>query len=394
MKARRFLLQLLALMLCAVMLLPLTAWADGEEEDVIEEDQTGFALIDASALQKMVEDYLESKAYRKDHVSIGYCYLDTGDTWYYNGDTWRYSAAMYRLPLTMIYAEKEYNGELTPDSDLKGVKLQQAEENILVYGSNDNTHKLMDLLGNEKDVRKLYQAYSDLPEEYYDPDFYDYSYFTANFTTDVTKTLYRESERFPGIIELLKRSDDGKYFDRALGGEYEVAQKTGVFTDRRGVQYNNDTGIIYTEHPFVLTIMLQDLGTDDTICRELAVLFKDYTLSLDEAYAALQEKIQQAQTPETEEPETETPETEAPETEAPATTEPTATEAPAETEPEEPQATQEPAKEQNTAKKGTAAPYLRLGVILIAAALFVILLLGQIVQLILRGKARREDDQD
>ena len=33
-------------------------------------------------------------------------------------------------------------------------------------------------------------------------------------------------------------------------------------------------------------------------------------------------------------------------------------------------------------------------VILIAAALFVILLLGQIVQLILRGKARREDDQD
>ena len=248
MKTRRFLLQLLALMLCAVMLLPLTAWADGEEEDVIEEDQTGFALIDASALQKMVEDYLESKAYRKDHVSIGYCYLDTGDTWYYNGDTWRYSAAMYRLPLTMIYAEKEYNGELTPDSDLKGVKLQQAEENILVYGSNDNTHKLMDLLGNEKDVRKLYQAYSDLPEEYYDPDFYDYSYFTANFTTDVTKTLYRESERFPGIIELLKRSDDGKYFDRALGGEYEVAQKTGVFTDRRGVQYNNDTGIIYTEH--------------------------------------------------------------------------------------------------------------------------------------------------
>lgn len=393
MKKRRFLFQILALMLCAVMLLPVTAWADGENEAEAEEErQTGFAIIDPDALQKLVEDYLESKNYRKDRVSIGYCYLDTGDTWYYNGDVWRYSAAMYRLPLTMIFAEKEYNGELTADSDLKGVKLSQAEENILVYGSNDHTHKLMDILGSEKDVRKLYQAYSDLPEEYYDPDFYDYSYFTANFTTDVIKTLYQESERFPNIIELLKRSDDNKYFDRAMGGDYEVAQKTGVFTDRRGVQYNNDTGIIYTEHPFVLTVMLQDLGTDDTICRELAVLFKDYTLSLDDAYAVWEEKLNQIEAPVTEAPETEAPETEAPEAEAPAITEPTVTEAPAETETEEPQATEAPAKEKET--KSTAAPYLRLGVILIAAALFVILLLGQIVQLILRGKGRREDDQD
>ncbi len=391
MKKRRFLLQILALMLCAVMLLPMTALAE-EVSEVDEEDQTGFVLIDPEALQKMVEDYLGAKKYRKDHVSIGYCYLDTGDTWYYNGDTWRYSAAMYRLPLTMIYAEKEYNGELTADSDLKGVKLQQAEENILVYGSNDQTYKLMDLLGSEKEVRKLYQAYSSLPEEYYDPDFYDYSYFTANFTTDLTKTLYQDSERFPRIIELLKRSDEGKYIDRALGGDYEVAQKTGVFTDRRGVQYNNVTSIVYTEHPFVLTIMLQDLGTDDLICRELATLFKDYTLSLDEPYAALQERLQQIQAPETEEPATEEPETEAPETNAPETTEPTATETPAETEPEDPQATEAPAKDQEN--KSGAAPYLRLGVIMIAAALFVILLLGELVQLILRGKARKEDDQD
>lgn len=394
MKKRRFLLQILALMLCAVLLLPLTAWADGESEEEIEEDQTGFALIDPEALQKLVEDYLKSKSYRTDHVSIGYCYLDTGDTWYYNGDVWRYSATMYRLPLMMIYAEKEYNGELTADSDLKGVTLQQAEENILVYGSNDHTHKLMDLLGSEKEVRKLYQAYSDLPEEYYDPDFYDYSYFTANFTTDLTKTLYRESERFPRIIELLKRSDAGKYFDRTLGSDYEVAQKSGVFTDRRGVQYNNDTGIIYTEHPFVLTVMLQDLGTDDSICRDLAVLFKDYTLSLDEAYDDLQEKLQQIHAAETEAPETEAPETEAPEAVAPAVATPAESEPPAETAPEGPQTAEQPGEEQETNPKSTAAPYLRLGVILIAAALFVILLLGQIVHLILRGKARREDDRD
>ena len=128
MKLRRLLCQILALALCAVLLLPMAAFADGEDQGEIEEAQTGFEIIDSDDLNKLIEDYLNTRNLRKDRVSVGY-------TWYYNGDVWRYSAAMYRLPLTMIFAEKEYNGELTQDSDLKGQTLAQAEENILVYDS-------------------------------------------------------------------------------------------------------------------------------------------------------------------------------------------------------------------------------------------------------------------
>ncbi len=392
MKLRRLLCQILALALCAVLLLPMAAFADGEDQGEVEEDQTGFAVIDSDDLNKLIEDYLTARNLRKDRVSIGYCYLDTGDTWYYNGDVWRYSAAMYRLPLTMIFAEKEYEGELTQDSDLKGQTLAQAEENILVYDSKDATNKLMEILGGEREARTLYRAFSEMPEDSYDPDFLDYSYFSARFTTDVIKTLYFENERFPGIIDLLKRSDNDKYFHRTLGGEYEVAQKAGVFTDRRGVQYNNDTAIIYTEHPFALTIMTQDLGTDDSLIADLAVLFKDYTLTLDEPYAAW-EKARSTE-PAAEPAETgETPAEPAEETVV------AETPAPEKTEEEQP-APEAPAEssEENAAEKTggkfsfLGSPYLRLGVILVALALLFILLLGQLVHLILQGKREKDED--
>lgn len=384
MKKRRLLCQILALALCAILIFPIAAFAEGES--AAEEEET-YAVVDPAALEKLVDEYLSSRNLRKDRVSIGYCYLDTGDTWYYNPDVWRYSAYMYRLPLTMIFAEKEYNGELNQDSELKGMTLAQAEENILVHRSDESTHKLMDILGEEREIRKLYQAYSPQPEEYYDPDFYDYSYFTARFTTDVVTTLYNESDRFPGIIDLLKRSDPDKYITGALGGEYEVAQKTGVFTDRRGVQYNNDTAIVFTEHPFILTVMLQDLGTDDGIIRDLAVLFKDYTLSLDEPYAEWEKTRTQedAQAP------AETDET------VPETTEEVVVEeqTPAETTEKEPAAEEENAPAEQTgklSKLAAAAPYLRLGVLLIALALLFILLLGQLVSLILHGRKEKDED--
>lgn len=392
MKTRRLLCQILALVLCALLIFPLTALAEGDE--AAAEETEGYAVIDPEAMEKLVKDYLRIKEYRTDKVSIGYCYLDTGDTWFFNPDVWRYSAAMYRMPLTMIFAEKEHNGELTQDSDLKGQTLAQAEENILVYNSNDATHKLMDILGSERDVRELYRAYSAQPEEYYDPDFYDYSYFTVRFTTDVIKTLYYENERFPQILDLMKRSDNGKYFHGALGKDYEVAQRTGVFTDRRGVQYNNATAVIYTEHPFVLTVMLQDLGTDDAIFRDLAGLFKDYTLTLDEPYAAWEEtRKQTAEAPAvTEEPAAEEPATEEPATEEVIVAEAPAEETAAPETPEEQAPAETQTEEKPTSKLGSAAPYLRLGVILIAVALLFILLLGELVHLILQGKKRGDED--
>lgn len=405
MKMRRLLCQILALTLCALMLFPMTALAEGEDETA-QGTQT-YAVIDPDALQTLLEDYLTAHNMKKENVSVGYCYLDTGDTWFYNPDTWRYPGYVFQIPLVMLYAEKEYNGELTQESQIKGMSLAQAEENVLVFASADSTHKLMNNLGTDQEVRKMFMAYSDLAEKDYSDDYMKYSYFSARFITDVVKTLYNESERFPGVLDLLKRAEGNKYFRRGLDDTIEVAQKSGNLVDGRGVQYNNTTGVIYTEHPFVLTVMFQNLGVDDNYARDLAALFAEYTEGLNEAYAAW-ELAQSAQTPETDEPTTDEPATDEPATDEPGTDEPTTdepvAEAPATNAPnsnapddgkpsgEEPKPEAPAAPEQDGRLGGSAANYLRLGVILIAAALFLILLLGEIVQLILRGKKRRDED--
>lgn len=270
---------ILALALSAS-LLAVPAFAEG--------DETPAGIIDEEQLNELVAQYIEEKNLNAGKISVGYCYTATGDTWLYNGDAWYYSASMYKVPLMMILAEREYSGELTQESDLNGLTLARAEESILTYSNNDFAHLMMHYIGTDRECRELYQQYSDLPVEEYDPDFYDYSYFSARFMTDVMKTLYFENERFPHIVDCLKPAQPGAYFRRDMGGEYEIAQKYGSYKE-----FNSTAGIVYTPNPFILVVMTRDLtiAGGENVIAELAVKFKDYTLQLDNEL----EQYQQAQ---------------------------------------------------------------------------------------------------
>lgn len=258
-----------AMLLCFGLFSPISALAQEPEES---------GIIDGEALKEQIESYIEEKDLNGENISVGYCYTPTGDNWYYNGDKWYYSASMYKVPLMMIFAEKEYEGELSQDSNLKGLTLAQAEEYILTYSNNDYAHLMMSVLGTDRECRELYQQYSDLPVEDYDPDFYDYSYFTARFMTDVMETLYFEQERFPHIIDCLKLAQPENYFNRYLGASYDIAQKYGSYKE-----FNSTSGIVYTPEPFILTVMTEDLSIamGETVIADFAKLFADYTLSLD-----------------------------------------------------------------------------------------------------------------
>lgn len=260
---------ILALALC-LGLTAVPAWA---------EDASDVSLIDSAALDGMIEQYIADKKLDTEKISVGYCYTATGETWFYNENKWYYSASMYKVPLMMILAEREHDGELTQESNLNGLSLAYAEESILVYSNNDFAHLMMHYIGTDRECRELYQRYSDLPIDEYNADFYDYSYFSARFMTDVMKTLYFENERFPHIIDCLKQAQPGSYFRRDMGGEYEIAQKYGSFKE-----FNSTAGVIYTPNPYILVVMTKDLtiAGGENVIAELAVKFRDYTLQLDE----------------------------------------------------------------------------------------------------------------
>ena len=295
---KRLFASMLALVLCFALLSPLCAWAEGEES-AVPADPDDYAVIDPAALQKLVEDYAAVYGLKRNDISVAYCYLDTGDTWYYNADRWYFSAGLHRVPLMMILAEWEHDGKVTRETSFKGMTLGQAEESVLIYNSVDNTNLMMSMIGSNEDARREFMKFSPLPESYYDPDFLAYSYFSARYMMDVLKTLYNESERFPNILDCMKRSAVGQYFGAGLGG-IEVAQRFGSYTAPRRNENNHDAAIIYTEHPFALVVMTENMGVTQQIMKDMGIIFRDYTVSLDGAYDAW---LEQKNNPQPAEPE-------------------------------------------------------------------------------------------
>ncbi len=279
---RIFLSLLLAASVCVS--LPCAAFADGQDtaqsagngEETAEPEMT---IFDPDELQSMADSFIQEYSgygVKADNISFAYTYLATGETWFYNPDTWYYSASMYKVPLMMILAEKEADGELTQESDVKGLTLAYAEESILVYSNNDYAHLMLNYLGTDKEAREMYKQFSSLPDDYYDPDFIDYSYFTVRFMNDVMTTLYNAPERFPHIIDCLKRAQPTDYFHLYIDPELEVAQKYGSYKE-----FNNTSGIIYTPNPVILTVMTSDLARAELVIGEAARMFVDYTYTLD-----------------------------------------------------------------------------------------------------------------
>ena len=170
---------LLALLLCMALLLPLQTAALAEAPD------TGTAqesIIDEDALNQWMEDYLKSHNLGQNYqeFSVGFCYTATGDCWFYNADKFMYSASMYKVPVSMLLAEKEAAGELTQDSRLEGYTLQYLESSALVNSNNDSGHAMVDYLGGTyqgKCSDKTIQ-YTDLERDYFPQDFFDYSYYS------------------------------------------------------------------------------------------------------------------------------------------------------------------------------------------------------------------------
>ena len=123
----------------------------------------------------------------------------------------------------------------------------------------------------------MYKQFSSLPDDYYDPDFIDYSYFTVRFMNDVMTTLYNDPERFPNIIDCLKRAQPVDYFHLCTDPNLVIAQKYGSYNE-----WNGTTGIIYTPNPVILTVMMENVEGAEEVIGNAAKMFVDYTLTRDD----------------------------------------------------------------------------------------------------------------
>ena len=280
--------RIFSLLLCLTLFMGIgsAAFADNGEEGV----------IDPAALQQLVDDFVAERGLDPKNFSVGYVYTATGEEWYYNPDTWYYPASMYKVPLMMMLAEKVSSGELQQDSDLGGYSVALAEEYIISYSNNDYAHYVRKYLGGDEVWREHAKSYAALENDDYHPDYMDYCYFSPRYITQVVKTLYNESERFPNIIEsmLVARPTHDFRLSEHMNNTYDIAQKYGSYADDLGDNWNHNTGIIYTPSPFVLTVMTRNVDNFEKVISDVAVMLTEYTLTLEEELDVYEEEQAQA----------------------------------------------------------------------------------------------------
>ena len=160
------------------------------------------SILDENYLNDWTEAYLWENGLDRggQDFSVGFCYTATGDCWYYNADVFMYSASLYKVPVSMLAAEKVSAGELSQEDKSMGVSLTYLEESALISSNNDSGHQLISLMGGTAWGKCSDQLirYTDLDEEYFSPDFYSSSYYTARFMTQVMHTLYAGGGRLQG----------------------------------------------------------------------------------------------------------------------------------------------------------------------------------------------------
>ena len=294
---KRFFHSFLSLLLVLLMIASLGAAALAEAPS-----PAGESIIDEAALDQWFEEYRRENNLNQSwqDLSVGFCYTATGDCWFYNADKFMYSASMYKVPVAMLLAEKEAAGELTQDSQLPGGTLKYLESSALIYSNNDSGHAMADYLGGTYNGKASDQCigFTDLPQSYFEQDFFDYSYYTARFMTQVMNTLYQGGEeRFPHIISYLLQAQPDSYLNLRLKGVYDVAQKYGAFTERNNKENNHIAAIIYTPTPIVVVVMTRNIGQYQDRMAEIGEYLANYSLELDEKLAERQSQPQQGAIP-------------------------------------------------------------------------------------------------
>lgn len=240
----------------------------------------------------LIEEYLTKNNIKKDNVQFGYYNTVTGEEHYYNADTFNVSGSMYKVPLCMLVAEKVANGEITWDDEYNESKFSLLLNGAIVASNNDFARDLWNYLGGYQVFRKL--AAPLLGE---DPDNVDEQYYsertscTAREMVTCLRELYENPDKYPTVIDLMKKAEPSKYFARDLKG-YELAHKYGYFVpdDDNSHLYLNDCGIVYTEDPFIICCMTDGIKTPYGTLAEYCTMMCQYT-----EYQTEQRRIREAE---------------------------------------------------------------------------------------------------
>lgn len=251
-------LRLLASLLLAALLLCSPALADGAAD-----------ALDA-AVGALFEEYDLSER----NFALGFRALSDGTEYWYNADKLFETASLYKLPLNMYFYELEAAGEIASDEPIYGVPLDYCHEQSLVYSNNELSQLMVDWIGSYRQFKEIAFGYTGLDESERSFDYYVSGGFTARMMVGMLQTLWDDPETFGQEIDYLKEANPGEYLESGECG-LEIAQKYG-YEHYDGILNICIAGIVYTDEPFLITVLTRGVGWAEVLMGELCDAFAEY----------------------------------------------------------------------------------------------------------------------
>lgn len=226
---------------------------------------------EASSLAALFDSFRAEWGLTESNFAVSYYDTVTGESYDWNETHMMVAASTFKLPLNLYYYEKENAGELEPDTLITqgGATLDVCHYLSIVESNNEISHALLYRIGTFPEYKEAMRKYFTMTDDEIDPKYYQDNYYCTRMMMDTLKYLYARQDEFPELIDYMKQSNPQNGYFKAKVTEMEVAHKYGSF---EGAE--NDVGIFYAEHPFLLAVYTQNVG--ETVVQDAARLAADY----------------------------------------------------------------------------------------------------------------------
>ncbi len=252
-----------ALLLCMLLSLAPCAFA---------EDDPRFA---GKSWDEVVAEFNERLGIGERNVGYGYRNAVTGEEHFFNPDQYMVSASMYKVPLNMAVSERVYEGTIGFDTLIGGISYQQLQDGSIVHSDNEYARVLWMYVGNGnyRSYRRYIAPLMGEDADTVDPQYYVNNFFTPRQMIHCLTELYDNQERYPGVIDCMKRAEPTEYFRRSEN-RYEIAHKYGYWEDT--TLHMNDCAIVYTDEPILIVCFTDGLYNAYQVLAEFCTLMCDY----------------------------------------------------------------------------------------------------------------------
>jgi hypothetical protein len=244
---------------------------------------TGISVIpihaedEPASLSDQVQTFVDENGLDSSSFALLYYNTETGESYEYNPDTALFCASIYKLPLNMLYYDKERSGELSQNMTILGYDLADAHYQSIVQSNNDVSDAMIYAIGTYQDFkRNVCASYGG--DRYgnadaMDPIIYQENDFPAGLMMSVVKYLWDHQSDYSDLLSLMSAEDQRNGFEQNIPDNVTVYQKQGWYP-----QTNTVCEIVMEEQPYLCVIMVNNRDdSSDIILGANALVYEYHT---------------------------------------------------------------------------------------------------------------------